>query len=333
MKILRKLLFPFAFMYGGIMSIRNYLYDSGFLRSTSYSFPVISVGNLSVGGTGKTPMIEYLLTLLKQEYQLATLSRGYGRKTRGFLAVTGNESPVEVGDEPLQFKKKFPDITVVVDENRVRGIALLKEKFDPEVVLLDDAFQHRKVTPGLNILLTTYGNLYSNDFMLPTGDLREPKSGAERADIIVVTKGPGDLSDSEQQQIKRKLKVKEHQELFFSYIAYAEKVINERKEILLKDLSCGKITLVTGIANPEPLCQYLVGEGVNFDHLDYPDHHAFTKNDLEKISKATVVLTTEKDFMRLKYFKHKDIYYIPIQVRFIGGSSKFDAEIKKFILK
>lgn len=332
MSILRKILIPFALLYGLIISIRNYFYDINLISSEAYPFPVIGVGNLSVGGTGKTPMIEYLLRLLMPEHRVVTLSRGYGRKTSGFYLLKGTENASMVGDEPLQFKIKFPDALIAVDENRQRGISRLKSESFPEVILLDDAFQHRKVNAGLNILLTTYGNLYSDDFILPTGNLREPATGAGRAHIIVVTKCPENMRSEEQKKIKDKLKIKKYQELFFSYIGYDSKIRNEEKEVTLKDMDAEKVCLVTGIANPKPLQKFLAQQNISFDHLNFPDHHNFTPKDLEKIALAPFVITTEKDFMRLKdLIAHPNLFYLPIKMKFLNNAYKFDRLVEGFV--
>ncbi|MCF4102423.1 tetraacyldisaccharide 4'-kinase [Gillisia sp. M10.2A] len=333
MSILRKILFPLALVYGIIILIRNFLYDSGVFKSTSFSIPVICVGNLSVGGTGKTPMIEYLLVLLGPNYKTATLSRGYGRATKGFHLLKETDDATEVGDEPLQFKTKFKDSIVAVDEKRVRGISVLQEKCAPEVVLLDDAFQHRKVRAGLYILLTTYGQLYSKDYILPMGDLREPRAGAKRANIVVVTKCPRDLNSRAQAKIRESLKLEAYQKLFFSYIAYSKHLYKENKMGLITSLADQKVTLVTGIAKPKPLCDYLDGLQINYDHLDFPDHHNFTSSDLEKIAAAPIVLTTEKDYMRLKgVLNHPNLYKIPIKMKFINSGLEFDSQIERYIL-
>ena len=237
MSILRKFLFPFAVIYGIIIRVRNFLFDINLLKSKAYDIPIICVGNLSVGGTGKTPMIEYLLTLLSSKYRVATLSRGYGRNTKGFILLEGDENAAEVGDEPLQFKTKFKEVLVAVDEDRQHGIEILKDKNQAEVVLLDDAFQHRKVKAGLNIVLTKYDHLYIDDLMLPTGDLREPIIGIERAKVIVVTKCPKDLSIEERRKIRAKLNHRNYQKLFFSYIDYSDIIYtskNSKSIALLK---------------------------------------------------------------------------------------------------
>jgi len=334
MSILRKFLFPFALLYGIAMLLRNYLYDIRVFKSSSFPFPVICVGNLSVGGTGKSPMIEYLLTLLVSNHKTATLSRGYGRESSGFLLLDGGETAEMAGDEPLQFKLKFKRAIVAVDEKRTRGISLLQSNCSPDVILLDDAFQHRKVEAGLNILLTTYNELYIDDFILPTGNLREPASGAKRAHIIVVTKCPKNMPVKKQSAIRKGLKLKDHQKLFFSYIEYSNKVYSEKQKKLISSISDEKITLVTGIANPQPLCDYLDQLHIDFEHLKFPDHHKFTKGDLNQIMEAPLVLTTEKDFMRLKgVISHPNLYYIPIKMKFTGSKSQeFDQQIERYVL-
>lgn len=333
MRIFRKFLFPFALLYGILMRFRNYLYDTGFLKSTKYPFPVICVGNLTTGGTGKTPMIEYLLDLFSGSYKVAALSRGYGRETKGFILLDGSESAREVGDEPLQFKTRYKDAIIAVDENRVHGISILKNKFSPEVVLLDDAFQHRKVKAGLNILLTSYGDLYVDDFMLPTGNLREPRNGAERARIIIVTKSPVDLSKSDQGKIRKKLELKRDQELYFSYIEYDEKIHNQFKEIPLKTILNENIYLVTGIANPKPLCDYLDSMKIDFTHIKFPDHHNFSPTDLKKFTSSSRILTTEKDYMRLKnLITHPEFYYLPIKMKFLNNAGGFNRVLSQYIL-
>lgn len=333
MSILRKLLLPFALLYGLIMIVRNYLFDFRVLKSESYPFPVICVGNLSVGGTGKTPMIEYLLKLLLPDYKVATLSRGYGRNTKGFRLVTAEETADNVGDEPLQFKNKFADAVIAVDEDRRRGIAKLRQDHDSKVILLDDAFQHRKVKAGLNILLTRYRDLYEDDFMLPTGNLREPVLGADRAKIIVVTKCPEDLSLKEQEVIKNKLKPRNYQQLFFSYISYSDSVCNEKKEIKVQELVNMEVTLVTGIANPSSLCEYLNDSGIAYRHLNFSDHHKFSSEEITEISKSSFIVTTEKDFMRLKgKVAPEKLFYLPIEMKFIKQADSFEKEVTEFII-
>lgn len=333
MSILRKFLFPFSLLYGLIMLIRNFLYDINLLKSTSYNFPVICVGNLSVGGTGKTPMIEYLLELLLPANKVATLSRGYGRDTKGYRLVSSEDIANNVGDEPLQFKNKFKNAIIAVDENRRRGIDKLKKDHNPDIILLDDAFQHRKVKAGLNILLTRYNDIYEQDFMLPTGNLREPIIGAERAKIIVVTKCPQELSIEEQEIIRSKLNPRNYQHLFFSYISYDDYAYSEVEKMELQRLTTMDVTLVTGIANPDSLCNYLKGSGISYEHLNFPDHHNFTSQEINKISNSNFILTTEKDFMRLKgKVASNKLYYLPIKMRFIKNSKSFENEITNYII-
>lgn len=333
MKFIRIILFPFVPIYFLVTWYRNLAYDKGWFKSMSYDFPIICVGNLSAGGTGKTPMVEYLIRLLKDETNLATLSRGYGRKTKGFLLAEENITASELGDEPFQFYHKFKnEITVAVDEDRQHGISTLRAiKPKPEVVILDDAFQHRKVKAGYNILLTTYNNLYVDDFVLPTGNLREPKKGAKRANIIVVTKCPEFLSQNDKEAIVLKLKPKVYQHVFFSHIGYNDLVLNETEKFSLNEFE--SFTLVTGIANAKPLVNYLKSLQLDFNHIEFKDHHNFTENDIKKLSELDKIVTTEKDYMRLKneaVLKDK-LYFLPIKT-VIDNSEQFDALVKAFTL-
>src|SRR5690625_833475 len=331
MQHLRKILFPFSLLYGFVVSLRNKFFDWQLISSQSYDFPVICVGNLSVGGTGKTPMIEYLIRLLKEDFKLATLSRGYKRKTKGFYLLKGNEEAVQTGDEPLQSKNKFPKIEVAVDENRQNGIENLRNlKPSPEIILLDDAFQHRKVSPGFSILLTAYGSLYKDDMILPAGNLREPKSGARRADIVVITKCPEDLTLSEQEKIISGLKLKPHQTAFFSYINYADKITNEREERNLQDLK--EFCLVTGIAKPQPLVDFLQKKDLKFKYKKFPDHHNFSEEEIKDLDKESFILTTEKDFMRLKSSISADkLFYLSIQLDFLNKKEEFNSQILNWL--
>ncbi|APY07886.1 tetraacyldisaccharide 4'-kinase [Winogradskyella sp. J14-2] len=331
MKFLRIILFPVVPIYYLVTWLRNWLYDKGVKSSKSYDIPIICVGNLSTGGTGKTPMIEYLIRLLKDEKSVATLSRGYKRITEGYELADQGATADTIGDEPFQFFRKFKDIKVAVDGNRQNGIAqllLLEDK--PEVILLDDAYQHRKVKAGFNILLTAYYNLYSNDIVLPTGNLREPRSGAKRADIIVVTKCPSDISESEKHKISNRLGIKPHQQLVFSSISYAERVISAHSKMTLQSLP--EFTLVTGIANATPLVEFLKTKGLNFDHLEFPDHYSFRINDIEELAKKELIITTEKDFVRLVDNESlvAKLFYLPIELT-IDKKDAFDTSIKTFV--
>lgn len=332
MNALRKILFPFALLYEGIIRLRNACFDRGILTTRSYDFPVICVGNLSVGGTGKTPMVEYLIRLFQPQYTVATLSRGYGRKTKGFYRLNGKESATQTGDEPLQFKMKFPEVLVTVGEDRQQGIAKIKaQQPHLDVVLLDDAYQHRKVTPGFSILLTAYGALYTADRMLPVGNLREPKSGAQRADVVVVTKCPSDISIVEQKHIQQELSLMPEQQLYFTKIGYADAVFNAEEECDLKELPTN-FCLVTGIAKPEPLVHYLKNRQLTFRHRRFKDHHHFSAKEIAQLQKERCIITTEKDYMRLKSsIQSPSLYYLPIQQEFVGNKEGFDAKIKTWV--
>jgi len=322
MNKLRKILFPFSVLYYGITALRNWLYDNNLIKSTSYDLPVICVGNLSMGGTGKTPMIEFLLSFLNEEKRVAVLSRGYKRKTKGFQYVEVFSRVDEVGDEPLQFKRKFPNNKIAVDGNRRRGITNLAPNAD--VILLDDAFQHRKVKPSFSVLLTTYGDLYINDTLLPAGNLRESRAGANRADVIVVTKCPEKIPYAEQQKIQFDLNLKEHQYVYFSTISYASVVQNKTNTDPLDVLMNKEFTLVTGIANPSPLVSYLKEYGCIFEHISFPDHHNFTDSEIAMLQKKEFILTTEKDFMRLEGKINKALlYYLPIYISILNKEEGF----------
>nr|WP_252723795.1 tetraacyldisaccharide 4'-kinase [Winogradskyella psychrotolerans] len=329
--MIRIILFPIVPIYFVITWLRNLLFDMGIKSSKSYDFPVICVGNLSTGGTGKTPMIEYLIRLLKDEKSLATLSRGYKRKTEGFVLADENATADSIGDEPFQFYRKFKAVAVAVDADRQNGIEALRAmKPQPEVVLLDDAFQHRKVKAGFNILLTAYNNLYYKDIVLPTGNLREPRAGAGRADVIVVTKCPNNLLDKEKIAVIKCLKANKHQEVYFSYVDYALRVISASNTLELKALP--EFTLVTGIANAKPLVDFLVEKGLKFDHLEFSDHYNFRTSDIENLASKSLIITTEKDYVRLSsHGSLKDaLYYLPIEIQ-IDKSAQFNAAVKSFV--
>ncbi|MFY0603457.1 MAG: tetraacyldisaccharide 4'-kinase [Flavobacteriaceae bacterium] len=337
MKLVRFLLFPFAILYDLITSIRNFFFDTGVFKSTSFNFPVIAVGNLSVGGTGKSPQIEYLIRLLKNK-NIAVLSRGYGRKTKEFVLINPSHTADDVGDEPLQFFTKFKNIPVAVDTNRVAGIRRLKKEINPAFVLLDDAFQHRKVKAGYYILLTKYNDLYSNDFLLPTGNLREARRGAKRANVILVTKCPEDLSKQQQEHIIKEINPLKNQQVFFTYISYG-KNLKGNNPISIEKLAIYEVVLVTGIANPTPLLNFLDSKKVSYQHLKFPDHHHFSQSDLGTIHNAynkikaekKILLTTEKDYMRLSN-KINEFSYITIETQFIDNKDVFDKKILEFIV-
>lgn len=330
---MRKFLFPVALLYGLITFLRNYLYDIQILKSTSYPFPVIAVGNLNVGGTGKTPQIEYLIRLLSPNYKVATLSRGYKRKSKGFILADTTSNSEILGDEPFQFYRKFPTIQVAVDADRCNGIEqLLAQHEKPEVILLDDAFQHRKVKAGFYILLTAYDDLFCDDSILPFGNLRESKTGAKRANLIIVTKCPPTISEAEQNQIKKAIGI--DLPIYFSCIEYDEKVYNNNKEskTIAEIKSVSKIVLA-GIANPTPFFEYLKAEAS--DVMLFADHHNFNKKDILNINnkaKNKIILTTEKDFVRLNpEILGEQLYYLPIKSTFLSKKETFDSIILNYV--
>jgi tetraacyldisaccharide 4'-kinase len=330
MRLLRKIAFPISLVYAFVVHIRNYLYDIGFLKSRSFDIPVICIGNLSVGGTGKTPMIELLISLFQHSHRIAVLSRGYKRKSKGFLVGRAESTVEELGDEPFQIHSKFPNIVVAVDVNRTRGILELKKRVNPDVILLDDAFQHRKVRPGYSILLTTYSNLYTDDWYLPTGNLRDAKKEAKRANAIVVTKCPSPLTQMEQDVIISRLKPIKNQQVFFSSLAY-DLPVRDTKTISWEDLEKLKITLVTGIAYPEPLVSLLKSKELVFEHLRFGDHHYFTKDELALFNSKECILTTEKDYVRLNG-KLKNLYYVPVHHYFLNnGEDMLSKELSNFM--
>lgn len=331
MIILRYLLFPFSIVFGLITFIRNFLFDVGILRSYTFDIPIIAVGNLSVGGTGKTPQIEYLIQLLSTKYKIATLSRGYKRKSKGFILADSNSSAEILGDEPFQMYQKFPNINVAVDVDRRNGIEnLLSLANKPDVILLDDAFQHRKVKAGFYILLTAYGDLFCDDFMLPTGNLREGKRGAKRANVIIITKCPKNLSDIAQQNIKKKLGLKKP--IFFSFIDYDDQIYNETESKRVEDVNDFNKLLLAGIAKPKPFFDYLKGK--NDVLMAFPDHHHFTENDIHDIknkSNNKLIITTEKDYVRLKNHNLSGLFYLPITSSFITDSDNFNKIILNYV--
>lgn len=314
MKFIRILLFPLVPIYFLVTRIRNILFDKGLLKSKAYNIPVICVGNLSTGGTGKTPMIEYLIRLLSEHHELAVLSRGYKRDTKGFILANSHSSVLDIGDEPFQFHRKFNTVSVAVAEKRVEGIdRLLALENPPNCILLDDAYQHRYVKAGFNILLTSYQQPFFKDLVLPTGNLREPKSGYKRADIIIITKCPLALSQEEKDSITEQIKVLPHQSVFFSSISYSKNVFNQNGLMTLNELE--NFTLVTGIADPGPLIEFLKGKGLVFKHLSFPDHHNFTSEEVSNLSKESLIITTEKDFVRLSESEelNTNLWYLPIE--------------------
>jgi len=341
-------LIPFACLYGIGIRIRHFLFNIGILKSVSFPLPVIGVGNLSLGGTGKTPFVEYLIELLSEDNKVATLSRGYGRKTRGFLLANAEFTFEDIGDEPLQYYQKYANtITVAVDENRRNGIRqLLEAEKKPDVILLDDSFQHRYVKPGLSILLTDKHKLYTDDYLLPAGTLRDTVSAAKRADIIVVTKTNKVLSPFIRKEIVEKLNGKKHQQLYFSYISYGRFVPFPGVEKYDDKQKPGLIILFSGIANAAPLVEHIRLMSREMVTLSFPDHHVYKEKDLLKIKSKydaafigkKLILTTEKDAMRLinsPYFsllKDLPLYYIPIRLKLQAKDRlKFKNQIIEYV--
>ncbi|MGL2963748.1 tetraacyldisaccharide 4'-kinase [Flavobacterium sp. RSB2_4_14] len=340
MILLRKILFPFAILYGLITSIRNYLYDKGILKSYSFDIPIIAVGNLSVGGTGKTPQIEYLIRLLSPTYKVATLSRGYKRKSEGFVLADAHANAALLGDEPFQYYKKFPEIQVAVDVDRKNGIEqLLSQSSKPEVILLDDAYQHRKVKAGFYILLTAYDDLFCDDFMLPTGNLRESRSGAKRANMIIVTKCPSNISELAQEEIRTKLmrflvpRNDNTKVVFFSFVDYDDTVYNDNESLHVDKLKSKEKVLLAGIAKPKPFFEYL--QSGDDELMKFPDHHHFTESDILTIKSQAVdkiIVTTEKDFVRLDAeILKKQLFYLPIKSKFVNEQAVFDKTILNYV--
>ena len=302
----RFLLYPFALIYGAVVWLRNSLYDSGFFSSVEFSVPVITVGNLSVGGTGKTPHVEYLIRLLQYEYTIATMSRGYKRRTQGFLLAGDNANALKIGDEPMQYKMKFPDLVVSVAEERMTGIPyLLQRRPDVDIVLLDDAFQHRSVKAGMNILITDYSRPFYEDYILPYGRLREGRKAYHRADIIVVSKCPPALKRADADAMVGQINPLAHQQVFFSAIRYEAPYNFFTNEQV--SLTNANVLLVCCIARPEPLIEQVQSLAKEVHVLSYPDHHYFLSKDLEEIKSTydnwqvpnKVIVTTEKDATRL----------------------------------
>ncbi|HTH82479.1 MAG TPA: tetraacyldisaccharide 4'-kinase [Mucilaginibacter sp.] len=346
MKYLRLLLFPFSLIYALIVMIRNWCFDAGLFKSRQFELPVISVGNLAVGGAGKSPMTEYLIRLLKNDYKLATLSRGYGRETKGYLTATASTTATEIGDEPAQFKHKFPDITVAVCEKRVEGIEQLK--VDHNLIIMDDAYQHRAVKPGLSVLLFDYNTVNQPQLLLPAGNLRETFSGRWRADVMVVSKCPEDLSSGEQNKIAAKLAPLPYQQLFFTSIAYQnlqDKNGNEANIVINSDTT---VFLITGIANAQPLVNYIKKYTSHVIHHNYPDHHRFSLKNITKLAdefaactaQKKVIITTEKDAQRLgeqellPLVTSLPILAMPIGVKFLNNEQQqFDKLIIEYVRK
>jgi tetraacyldisaccharide 4'-kinase len=339
---------PFSLLYGLIVSLIHFAYDTGLMKASRFSIPVIGVGNLSIGGTGKTPHIEYIVDMLHDYIDVATLSRGYKRETSGFRLVNLEDTALSVGDEPLQFKTKYPDITVAVGESRAYAIPqIIMHKPDTQVVLLDDSFQHRGVAPGLNILLSSYDNMFTEDYLLPSGRLREWRAGYKRADIIIVTKCPFEMTTEDRDRLIRDIRPLSHQRVFFTFFEYGQpyNFYNTGQRIALSEEM--DVLLLSAIANTQYLEKYVAMKAGNITEIEFTDHHIFDGRDIEKITKVfrasgssgSIVLTTEKDAMRLQLQAEKlkenglPVYILPVRVRFhFDGGPEFEKDIKDFLL-
>lgn len=335
-------LYPFSLIYHIVTSIRNMLYDWGIYKSTSFKIPIINVGNLSVGGSGKSPMVMYLSDFLSKNYRTGVLSRGYGRITKGY-AITNYDSNYKiVGDEAMQLFERFKNRFVIgVSEDRVFGAKKMIDDMDLEVLVLDDAYQHRAIKPGYQILMTDYNDPYFKDFLLPAGDLRESRNGYQRANIIMVSKCPDDLTQEKKQYYISRIKPQHNQKVFFSSINYDENIYAHDKFLPDNNLSYYDILLVTGIANPKPLINHLSKYSQRVKHLKFKDHHNFTLQDIKnivaeykKLGEYKLILTTEKDYVRLKSFDYlrELVYYWPINVN-IDKKEEFNQTILSYVRK
>ena len=345
-------LLPFSWLYGLGVGIRNTLFDLGILKSRSFDVPVISVGNITVGGSGKTPHVEYLIRLLHSKYRVAVLSRGYKRKTKGFILADENSTIREIGDEPYQMHHKFKNVSIAVDRNRCNGIERIttdEATKDTDVILLDDAYQHRYVKPGINILLVDYHRLIIYDKLLPAGRLREPKEGKTRADIVIVTKCPKDLKPMSFRVLTRALNLFPYQQLYFTCLQYGnlKAIFNESTRRLDEIKPDEHILLVTGIASPEQMVEDLAPYSKNIISLEYSDHHQFNADDVEKINNTFAmmqtprfIITTEKDATRLENIEglsedvKNNIYTLPVEVKvMLDQQEKFDEVIMSYVQK
>lgn len=341
MQLLRWLLLPFTILYTFIIWVRNKLYDLNILSSKTFEIKTIVIGNLAVGGAGKSPLTQKLIDHFRNKYKVATLSRGYGRKTKGFRLVQVDDLVENVGDEPLQFKKNFPDITITVDENRAEGIEILSK--DHNLILLDDAYQHRKVKPSTSILVFEYQSILEPIFLLPTGQYRDTFNQTKRANLILISKCPDYIPFENKLKIQEKIrKHNSTASIYYSRIGYKEWISLNNTDIE-RPISQKNILLVTGIANPKPLVQQLNSQDIKFEHLKFSDHHNFDDFDYKVIigrfeklneNKDAVLLTTEKDAQRLDMERLKDIptYYIPIDI-LIENENEFFLELDSSLEK
>ena len=342
---------PFAWIYGWVTAIRNLLFDWGLLESREYDIPVISVGNITIGGTGKTPHIEYLVRLLAPKYKVAVLSRGYKRKSRGYVLATADTPMKMIGDEPWQMVQKFPDIYVAVDADRRNGIERLMndpETKDVQVILLDDAFQHRYVSPGRNILLTDYHRLITQDMLLPAGRLRESAHGKERANMVIVTKCPEDMSPMQYRIIAESLQLRPYQHLFFSTVKYGKMINLHTHELRsMSEMRKHNVLLITGIGCPKQMNMDMEKRFASVKSVDFRDHHYYSQSDIQAIAEELndmpepkIIITTEKDTTRLMTMDSlpeditKHIWVLPIGIRFMQEKNRmFNDKITGYVQK
>ena len=325
MKLLQSVLFPFSLFYGTIIALRNILFDKGILNTQTPKIPNVGVGNLSVGGTGKSVVIDYIISIFKEQYSLAVISRGYKRKTKGVIVANSNSTAYEIGDEPYQFLSKH-NVGIIVSEKRERALKVISEfKKLPDIILFDDIMQHRFITPQCLIVTTTYSKPFFRDNLLPAGRLRESPKQIKRAQIILVNKCPDNISIKDQTLFINKIKPLADNRVYFTTIAYENNVKNKLKSINLSSIK-NSFLLITGIANPKYLVDYLNKKGLDFLHLKYPNHHNFKENEIKEIrrqQKGRKIITTEKDFGRLEnYFTSNELFFIPIKLKFIGDGKE-----------
>lgn len=327
MHIFRFLLYPFAMIYCGVTDLRNWLYDKGYKKSRKFNHPIICVGNITVGGTGKTPFIEYLTRLL-ETFTPSLVSRGYRRTTSGMVIGKLSHTAAQIGDEPFQILHKFPDMTVVSDGNRNRAISYLLNNTDTGVVLMDDGFQHRKVEPGLNIVMCDYARPMWNDYVFPVGNLRESKKWLKRAHIVIVNKCPSDLSQIEADGIREMMELYPDQYLFFGTVVYGV-MRHSDGSMLQEPLNHKEVVLgVTGVGRPAPFYDELERRGFTVERMNFSDHHPFSERDVKAIQKrarrmgAKSIITTEKDNTRMPHIEGLNTYYIPIELRVLLGQER-----------
>jgi tetraacyldisaccharide 4'-kinase len=345
---LRLLLLPFSFVYSLVAKVRNRFYDRGVFKTSKFPLPIIVVGNLSVGGTGKTPHVEYLIRLLHRKFKVATLSRGYGRKTTGFVVAGKGTTANLIGDEPMQYFSGFDDITVSVCEDRVHGVErLLKLPAPPQVVIMDDGFQHRAIDPGLKILLTPADQPFTRDYLLPAGNLREGREGYRRADILIVSKCDPQMSEAAKLKLRNEISPLPHQQLYFSSVTYGQLIpVSDGVGDLCKNSSQANVILLTGIANPGPIVNYLTPRVKALQLMQFPDHHIFSDKDMNALQKkfnsfapgTGMIVTTEKDLQRLKQNELKEwlkvlpFCCLPITVS-IDNEPEFNKLIESYVAK